>query len=223
MKVVAVVPIKLNNERLPNKNITPLTNGKALVSYVLETLLSIERIDDVYVYCSDDEILKYISSKVKYIKRDRRLDSSETKMNEILYEFSKEVDADIYILSHATSPFIGKKSIEEGLINVLNSKNDSALSVQKLQEFLWKDNKPLNYELFNIPRTQDLEHMYMETSGFYIFKKDLIVNENRRVGHNPYLVEVSKIEGVDIDEFEDFEIANAIYNFILKNEGRDHG
>ena len=59
--------------------------------------------------------------------------------------------------------------------------------------------------------------MYSETSGFFIYTKDLMVKKHRRVGHKPYLVEVSKIEACDIDEPEDFEIANAIYNSIIKN------
>ena len=33
----------------------------------------------------------------------------------------------------------------------------------------------------------------------------------RRVGQRPYLVEVSQIEAVDIDEAEDFRIADALY------------
>ena len=89
------------------------------------------------------------------------------------------------------------------------------MSVSKVQEFLWKDNKPFNYNLEKIPRTQDLDVMYSETSGFFIYTKDLMVKEHRRVGYKPFLVEVSKIEACDIDESEDFEIANAIYNSII--------
>lgn len=222
MKVVALIPIKLNNERLPNKNIKSFDNGKPLVQYILNTLVNVQGINDVYVYCSNEEICKYLPENVKYLKRSKTLDTNKTKINEVLNAFAQDVDADIYVLSHATSPFIDSKSIENGLFNVLNNGYDSAFAVQELQGFLWKDNKPFNYNLSNIPRTQDIDSMYAETSGFYIFKRNLIVNHNRRIGDNPYLVEVSKIESIDIDEKQDFEIANAIFNFSLKGEHRNN-
>ena len=34
MKIVAFVPVKLNNERLPGKNTKPFTNGDPLISYM---------------------------------------------------------------------------------------------------------------------------------------------------------------------------------------------
>ena len=90
--------------------------------------------------------------------------------------------------------------------------------VERLQEFLWKDGKPFNYSLTKVPRTQDLEPIYCETSGFFIYTKELMLMEHRRVGHKPYLVEITKIEATDIDEPEDFKIANAIYNEIILKE-----
>lgn len=36
---------------------------------------------------------------------------------------------------------------------------------------------------------------------------------NRRIGDKPFIVEVGEIESVDIDEAEDFMIADAIYNY----------
>ena len=38
---------------------------------------------------------------------------------------------------------------------------------------------------------------------------------NRRIGKRPYIVEVGEIEGIDIDEPEDFVIADAIYNYLF--------
>lgn len=213
MKIVAFVPIKLNNERLPNKNIKKFTNGLPLMSYVLNTLTSLSQLDDVYVFCSNDAIRNYTPTGVKILERSSSLDTSQTKINEIIASFIKKVDADIYVLSHATSPFITSCSIERGLNKVVSGEYDSSFTVKKIQEFLWKDYKPFNYSLSSIPRTQDLEEMYAETSGFYIFTKKVFEEGYKRIGNNPFLVEVNQIEAIDIDEEEDFNIANAIYNF----------
>ena len=84
-----------------------------------------------------------------------------------------------------------------------------------MQDFLWKDGKPFNYELDNIPRTQDLPALYQETSSFYIYKKEVMTKMNRRIGEEPFIVEISEIESIDIDEPEDFEIADAVFNYRL--------
>ena len=159
MKIVAVVPIKLNNRRCPNKNIKPLGNGKPLCQYILNTLLKVKEIDEVYVYCSSEEIQQYLPKGITYLKRSETLDLDTTKMNEVLKCFADEVPADIYVMTHATSPFVKAESIEKGIDRVLNGEYDSAFAAKKIQDFLRLNGKPMKYQLDNIPRTQDLEHV----------------------------------------------------------------
>ena len=220
MKVVAIIPIKLNNERLPNKNTKLFSNGKPLCSYIFDTLLKVEKIDEIYIYCSNPKIKEYLPEGITFLRRNQHLDSDTTSMNQVLKEFLDEVDADIYVLSHATSPFIKADTISSALEKVISSGYDSALAVSKLQEFLWRDNKPSNYNLEKIPRTQDLPEMYYETSGFYIFRKIVLQEFGRRIGFKPFLQEVSKIEAIDIDELEDFMIANAVSALLKEKEGK---
>ncbi len=215
MKTVAVVPMKLNNRRLPQKNTKPFTNGKPLCYYILSTLLTVEGIDDVYVYCSNPDIQEYVPDGVKFIRRPESLDQDTTSMTEVLTCFTKEVHADIYVMTHTTAPFISKESIEKGLNAVKSGEYDSSFAAKKLQDFLWKDGIPFNYDLTNIPRTQDLPALFEETSGFYIYKHAVMGNLHRRIGQKPFIVEVGEIEAVDIDEPEDFMIADAIYNHIF--------
>ncbi|NLK37127.1 MAG: acylneuraminate cytidylyltransferase family protein [Epulopiscium sp.] len=210
MKTVAVVPMKLNNTRLPQKNIRLFKNGHPLCWYILDTLLQCQGIDDVYVYCSNDDICQYIPPTVQYLKRDISLDQDTTKMNEVLTAFAKDVFADVYIMAHATAPFVSVESFQKGMEAVIHGGYDSAFTVKKMQDFIWKDNRPFNYKLDSIPRTQDLEPLYVETSGYYIYKRNIILEHNRRIGFKPYLVEVDEIEGCDIDEYNDFLIADAI-------------
>ena len=218
MKTVAIVPMKLNNRRLPQKNTKSFTNGKPLCWYILSTLLTVEGVDEVYVYCSNPDIKEFIPERVKYLRRSESLDQDTTKMNEVLKAFANDVTADVYVMTHTTAPFISKESIEKGLRAVISGEYDSSFAAKKLQDFLWKDGAPFNYELDNIPRTQDLPPLFEETSGFYIYKSDVMTKLNRRIGDKPFIVEVGEIESVDIDEPEDFMIADAIYNHIYKDK-----
>jgi CMP-N-acetylneuraminic acid synthetase len=218
MKIVAFVPLKLNNERLSNKNTKPFDNGKPLITYILETLKEIKIINEIFVFCSQNSVQQYLPFGITYLTRPETLDSSSTKINEVIEDFVNKVDADIYILTHATAPFLSEKSITQGIDMVMSGQYDSAFSVQKLQEFLWDTKGPMNYNLTNIPRTQDLPPIYSETTGLYVFTKKIFQKYGRRIGFNPYMIEVSKIEAIDINGYEDFFIANAVYNIINKND-----
>jgi CMP-N-acetylneuraminic acid synthetase len=205
-KVVAFVPIKLNSFRLPKKNILPL-GAQPLCWYIFDNLLKIQSIDEVYVFCSDENVMNYIPKGVKFLKRDRHLDGDLVKGHEIYESFINMVNSDIYILAHTTSPFMTHTSVENALKNVLSENYDSALSVQKKQTFVWYKGQTLNYESNNIPRTQDIEPIFIETSGFYIFNKEHFVTHERRIGFNPYFQVLDDIEAIDIDTKEDYEYA----------------
>lgn len=218
MKTVAFVPIKMNNERLPGKNIKPFDDGKSILSLILEKIQSANNIDEIYVFCSDESIREYLPKEVKLIIRDKKLDTAKATSQDIINSFISEVDADIYLLAHATSPFIKSSNIELCIDKVKNNNYDSAFTAHKLQKLMWSENKPLNFDPTNIPRTQDLVPIYEEVSAAYVFKKETFKNYNRRIGINPYICSVSLIESVDIDEYEDFELANCIYMNMLRKE-----
>ncbi len=212
-KIVAVVPMKLNSQRLPQKNMKCFTNGGPLCSYILKTLQKIPVIQEIYVYCSQDHIRSCLPDGIKYLQRSASLDRDDAQMNEVLRCFAEEIFADVYVMTHATSPFVKPQTIQKGLEAVLSGKYDSAFAAEKIQGFLWMNGMPFNYELNAIPRTQDMQPVYKETSGFYIYERNVMIQKGQRIGKRPYMVETGKIEAVDIDELEDFLIANAIYNF----------
>jgi CMP-N-acetylneuraminic acid synthetase len=137
-------------------------------------------------------------------------DSGVPETEEIYDAFTKEVDADVYMLAHTTSPFIKEDTISCAIDKVKSGEHDSAFSAQKIQTFCWHDGKPLNYDLKKIPQTQKIEPVYVETSAFYIFRKELWTVEHQRVGFNPYMAIIDPIEGIDIDYPEDFEFAEKV-------------
>ena len=215
MRTVAFVPIRLNSKRVVGKNLKPL-GGKPLMCYILETLTKVKTIEEVYLYCSNEEVKKYQPDGVKFLKRPAFLDRDETLGKEIYEEFTKTVDADVYVLAHTTSPFIKKDTLENALDKILNDDYDSAFSAEKIQTFAWYDGKPLNYDLKEIPRTQTIKPVYIETSAFFMFKRDIWKVHKQRIGFHPYVALVDKIEGIDIDWPEDFIFAEKILDSYKK-------
>ncbi|MDR1216737.1 MAG: hypothetical protein LBK25_08645 [Treponema sp.] len=211
VKVVCMIPIKLNNERVPGKNIKRFFDGTPLMSLVQRAVLNTYGIDEVYVYCSNEEVVEYLERDVKFLKRPDFLDKNTSNCNDIIHEFIKYIDADIYAVSHATAPFTTSVSIEACIKKVKSGEYDSAFLAEKCQEFLWRDRKPLNFDAQNFPRTQDLPLIYKEAPGAYVFSKETFLRYNRRVGEKVYIHEIDEIEGWDIDYPEDFMLADLIY------------
>lgn len=214
-KIVSFIPIKLNNQRLPGKN-TMTLEGKPLCNYLFDTIKQINIINEKYVYCSDEKIKTYIPDGITFLKRDSYLDGFQIKGLEIIDSFVKDVDADIYVLTHVTQPFTKPKSIEIALDKVINEGYDSAFSCTKIQDYCWYKGKPFNYNMNDIVTTQNLEPIYKETGAFFIFRKEVFTKLHQRIGENPYMYVIDEFEAVDIDEPEDFEFAEAVAMYYKK-------
>ena len=209
MRRVAFVPIRLNSQRVEGKNLREL-GGRPLMVYLLESLAAARNIDKVYVYCSNPAIVEYLPEGVEWLQRDERLDQNTTLGEEIYDAFTCEVEADIYILAHATSPFIRTATIEQAVRSVESGEYDSAFSAERVQTFAWWQGRPLNYSLQHVPRTQDLEPLYVETSAFFVFRAEVWREQHRRIGQKPYMAVTARIESMDIDDPDDFLLAEAI-------------
>lgn len=208
-KTVSVIPVKLNNERLANKNIK-LLGGRPLIYYIQSSLLKIPLINERYVYCSDECICTYLKDGMTYLPRPAFLNENTTNFTQIFGEFSKQIEADIYIYAHATSPFVKIETIQNCIEKVMTGEYDSAFTAVKIQDFLWKDGQAWNFDASNIPRSQDLDVLYRETSGVYVFRKEVFERYRRRVGIQPYIKEVGYREAVDINTLADFELAEKL-------------
>lgn len=211
MKIIAIMPIKLKNERCPGKN-TRLLNNKPLLQYELDSLKLTDLCDSINVYCSDEKIIHFLPLGVNFIKRPDYLDLPTSNFTQIFDCFIETMDADIYVYAHATAPFITVETMRQCIEAVKSGAYDSAFCALKLQDYLWQDGEPLNFDASNLPRTQDLKPIYQETSGVYVFTKSVYQKYRRRIGKNPFIKEVSFKEAVDIDNPEDFELAEAIVN-----------
>jgi len=214
-KVIAVMPIKMNNERMPGKNIR-LLGDRPLLQYELLNLKETGLLERIYLYCSNEEIIKYLPDGIVFSKRPTYLDLPASNFSQIFAEFSAQYEADIYVYAHATAPFVTVKTIRECILAVQSGNYDSAFCAEEIMDFLWQDVKPLNFNAQNLPRSQDLPPIYRETSGVYVFTKEVFEKYHTRIGKRPFIKIVSYKEAVDINDYEDFMLAERLLNM---NEG----
>lgn len=214
MIIVAIMPIKLINERCPGKN-TRLLGTKPLLQYELDSLKKTGLCNSIHVFCSSEEVVPFLPEGISFIQRPEYLDLPTSNFTQIFSHFMQQMDADIYVYAHATAPFVTVDTMRQCIEAVKSGKYDSAFCALKLQDYLWQDGEPLNFDASNLPRTQDLKPIYQETSGVYVFTKEVFQKYRRRIGKQPFIKEVSLKESVDIDNPEDFDLAEALIGIDL--------
>ncbi len=70
----------------------------------------------------------------------------------------------------------------------------------------------MNHNPKELINTQDLPPLYEDNSNIYIFsKQSFTASGNNRVGLKPQMFLIEKLEAVDIDEEEDFILAEMLY------------
>lgn len=217
MKVTALLPMKGNSERVKNKNMRDFA-GKPLYHAVMNVLLQCRNIDKVVIN-TDSEIIKNDALKnfdrVQIIDRPVEIQGDFVAMNDIIaYDLSK-LDGEHFLQTHSTNPLVRPETIDRAIDEYFANldKHDSVFSVTRLQTRLyWADGKPVNHNPAELLRTQDLPPVYEENSNFFVFSKSAFAAAgNKRIGLKPAMSEMNKLEAVDIDEPEDFELAELLY------------
>jgi len=214
-KIIALVPIKNHSERVPNKSFKDFC-GMPLYHHILHTLEKTCSVDKVIIN-TDSDLIKTeanrIFKKVKVFDRPDYLLGDFTSVNKIIeYDISNS-DGDIFIQTHVTNPLLKSSTIEGALGEFidLDGECDSIFSVNKFQNrFYHHTGKAINHNPDELIRTQDLEPIYEENSNFYIFTKESFLYNNSRIGNSALMYEIPQIEAIDIDEPDDFYLAEII-------------
>ena len=209
MITTALMPIKLANERCPGKN-TKLLGGKPLLQYELETLKAVGLCSSINVYCSSPEIVPLLPDGVNFILRPKYLDLPTSNFTQIFEAFMADHYADVYVYAHATAPYVTYDTMKACIQAVQSGEYDSAFCAVKIQGYLWQNGEPMNFQAEDLPRTQDMPAIYRETSGVYVFGREVFAKYHRRIGSKPFIREVTPREAVDIDTPEDFEFAEML-------------
>lgn len=217
MKNCVIVPIKTVNKRLPNKTFRKL-NDKPLYTYLFTTLSNLKgnTIDEVFIDSSDENVLKIAQEwGFKTFKRPEEYNSDSTAGNQLITRIINDLkEYDIIGLLHITTPFLSEETIKKAIFIIREDKEiDSLFGVTPIYNRLWYKNKPVNHDINNLIRTQDLTPVH-EEADFYFFRNKSFKKYGKRVCGNYQTMEVSKIEAVDIDDLKDL-----LYSEILIKNG----
>lgn len=224
MKIVALLPMKANSERVKGKNFRNF-GGKPLFCWMLDKLISISEIDIIVINTDARHILlDYgVIETERLLIRDRKAEicGDFMSMNAIIKDDLDYIDADIYLMTHTTNPLLSKRSIEKAISQFKDALRDktanSLFTVNKVQERFYNNNsKAINHDPENLVRTQDLEPWYQENSNLYLFTKTGFSQTNARIGSKPMMLETPPYESTDIDTPADWQLGEVMVEYYRK-------
>jgi N-acylneuraminate cytidylyltransferase len=209
-KIKALVPMKGHNERVPNKNIRLLA-GRPAFHWIMDSLSKSKYIDEIIINTDSKEIAESAVNNfdVTILERpDFLLGDMVSIQPLIAYDLSK-TDGEFFFQTHSTNPMIQPETIDSAIETFFaQKKHDALFAVTPIQtRFYWKDGSGVNHDPNVLIRTQDLDPIYEENSCFYIFSRETNRRCENRLGTNPIMFPMNRLEAADIDTIEDFHWA----------------
>lgn len=215
MKNLAIIPARGGSKRIPRKNIKDFL-GKPIIAYSIEAALNSKLFEEVMVSTDDEEIAE-ISRKyganVPFMRSEKTADDT-VGLADVIEEVkntyaSHKIEFDYICCILATSPLLTKELMQRGFAELRTKKADSVrpvvrfgYPVQRAFNMDAKGTVTMFYPEFAQARSQDLEPAYHDAGMFYWMKADKGLK-----GQNKYGFEISEMECQDIDNEEDWEMA----------------
>jgi CMP-N-acetylneuraminic acid synthetase len=217
MKIV--VPVKSNSTRVPNKNFRPFFKEDSLYDLRMKKLIKVFNPSDIFVSSEDADVAKNAEKYgVNFILRDVKLTRNEIGMSEVIESITDQINLmpdEDFVWSQVTEPFFDEISESMELWEKNKDKFDSLVAVQRMSDFLINESgMPCNFHYGPWHRpSQELSKMYVLPFSFMVLKGEALRYCRYYIGQNPYLHEYKGLM-VDIDDEEDFKLAQTLYNAI---------
>jgi len=213
MKIVAVIPARLNSNRLHNKLLRDIC-GKTLIRRTYEATKDSNLFDNVLVVTNSEEIVVELqNNKISYLFDENEYETGTDRIAAVAHE----IDADIIINVQGDEPFVRSNTIES-IINVFKNNLDNSIKIVSVMTPIKDDlelNNPNNVKVitdmsnnavyfsrYPIPLKKNINtsiaHKHV---GIYAFRKDI-------------LLKFSKLNISDLEASEKIEALRLVENNI---------
>jgi len=212
--IIAFVHAKSTSSRLKNKN-KLLLGDIPLFCHAIKNGIDSKLINKVIIDSDSDKILE-IGKRFGAVplKRPKSLATNATTGDGLMYwQASNYPNSKIILQLVPTSPFIKSITIDKAITEIIDKNIDSVIGVRSEAFYEWKNGIPIYYKKDeNIPNSFEIKKTTYETTGLYISKSIFVLKEKKRINSlSCSLYELSKIEAIDINDFEEFEFAKIVY------------
>lgn len=224
-KSIAIIPARSGSKRIPKKNIMDFFE-KPIIAYTIEAAINSKKFDRVIVSTDSNEIAeisKQFGAEVPFL-RTENADDNTTVSDAVLFALNQSENYyqekyEYVAQLMANCPIRDENDTAKAYENFIENDYDSQLTCFKFgfmnPWWAFKLNNDFSAtklieQDINI-RSQDLEDLYCPTGAMWIAKSEkLREHKSFYTGSQKYF-EIDWKSAVDIDNYEDVELAKAVY------------
>jgi CMP-N,N'-diacetyllegionaminic acid synthase len=228
MEILAIIPARGGSKGVPRKNIKYL-NSKPLLAYTADAALKSRFITRCVLSTEDKEIAEIgieYKLEVPFMRPPELSSDSSSSLGVIQFtliqlEALEGYIPDLVIILQPTSPLRTSTHIDEAIEKFFDGNADSLVSIIRVPHnmspfsAMQKDEKGYLHSLTSINELQNQRQnkpVYYARNGaaIYITSSRNIIKDNTLFGKRIIGYEMNKIDSIDIDDEEDWIIAEAL-------------
>ncbi len=225
---IAIITARGGSKRIPKKNIKEFC-GKPIIAYSIQAALESNVFDEVMVSTDSDEIAETaekFGAKIPFMRSSRTSDDYATTSDvllEVLEEYQNRGEYFQYACCiYPTAPFVTGEKLKTAMQKLEKDSADTVLPVTVFSyppqrgfvingdfiEMKWKEHSDT--------RTQDLEKIYHDCGQYYAFRVEQLKQTKNLLAGKIIPVIQSELEVQDIDNLEDWRLAELKYQMMMK-------
>ncbi|MFA6552487.1 MAG: pseudaminic acid cytidylyltransferase [Candidatus Paceibacterota bacterium] len=225
MKTLAMIPARGGSKRIPRKNIKNFL-GEPIIKYSIEAAKGAGIFDEIMVSTDDEEIsriAKSFGASVPFLRaKENSGDFSKTAdvALEVLSEYKKRgIYFDRFACIYPAAPFIKPEDLKGAMEKMEEAKADSVAAIVRfgrpierafrLEKGFMRMIHPSNIS----KRSQDFPPAYCDAGQFYCLKTDHFLKKKEFFTKKTVGFEMPESRVQDIDNLEDWRLAEIKYNF----------
>jgi N-acylneuraminate cytidylyltransferase len=214
-----VIATRKGSKRIKNKNIRKF--GKTSLLEI--KLKQVRRVfKNSKIFLSSDcpksiKIGKRYSAEIDF--RPKKFTTDKVPMKNVYSYLASKITTKYVCYLHVTSPFLKDETLKKALKVFFKKqrKDDFTLaSVTSFKEYLWYNNKALNYNPKNHPRSQNLPNYLAINFAINIVAKKYMQSNGRIIGEKYLPIILDFPENIDIDDNWQFELGKILIKKQLK-------
>lgn len=226
MSNIAIITARGGSKRIPRKNIK-LFCGRPIISYSIEAALESKLFGTVMVSTDDEEIAaiaRKCGAEVPFLRNSATADDYAAT-SDVLLEVLQQYELygqtfSVACCLYPTAPFVTGERLRQAVTMLSSCDADTVVPVvaysfpPQRAGVIRDDRFVLLHPEHLDSRSQDLEPVYHDCGQFYVFNVERFLKNGRLLGDYITPVVVNPLEAQDIDQIEDWKIAEMKYELI---------
>ncbi len=227
---IAIITARGGSKRIPKKNIKEFY-GKPIIAYSIEAALSSNQFDEVMVSTDSveiAEIARKYGANVPFFRSSKTSSDTATTsevLMEVLSEYNKQgVEFEYMCCIYPTAPFVTAQKLRDAMKLIKDKEPLQIIPVVKYeyppQRAFFRNDKNLLefvYSEHRTTRSQDLETYYHDAGQFYVCNVKKFIEYKGKLDSEIMPIIVPEMEVQDIDNEEDWKLAELKYNIMMEN------